>query len=125
MKSIKNHLSLVIALLSILFAIQVFTIVDRSIDAYKKNLASNYSVVMVAQLKIETENIKSLSPLISEVSELSPDSVIKRLNTSITGLFKPKLVKPKFPLLSKATGMGIFGIGTIVTGTGIINTLKN
>ena len=52
-------------------------------------------------------------------------NTIKRLNTTLLGLFKPKPVKPKFSFLSKATGMGIFGLGTIGTGIGIGNTLKN
>ena len=83
MQSIKNHFSLIIALLSILFSIQVFTIVDRSISAYKENLANNYSVVVVAQVKMEEKRIKSLNPLISSITELSPDNVIKRLNTKM------------------------------------------
>lgn len=83
MKSIKNHFSLVIALVSILFSIQVFTIVDRSIDAYKEKLANKYSIVVVAQVKMGDKQIKSISPLIDEITELSPDNVIKRLGTKI------------------------------------------
>ena len=83
MKSIKNHFSLVIALVSILFSMQVFIIVDRSIDAYKENLTGSYSVVVVAQVKMENEQIKSLHPLIDEITVLSPDSVIKRLDTKM------------------------------------------
>jgi len=98
MKSIKNHLSLVIALVSILFSIQVFTIVERSVDAYKENLANNYSVVVVAQTKVEEQTIKALNSLISEVLELNPDSVIKRLNTKIDtkNLELLKVTLPKF-----------------------------
>ena len=98
MKSIKNHFSLVIALLSILFSIQVFIIVDRSIEAYKNKLADNYSVVVVAQVKIENEKIKLLNPLIGDVSELSPDSVIKRLNTKMDkkNIELLKVTLPKF-----------------------------
>jgi len=98
MKSIKNHFSLVIALLSILFSIQVFIIVDRSIEAYKNKLADNYSVVGVAQVKIENEKIKLLNPLIGDVSELSPDSVIKRLNTKMDkkNIELLKVTLPKF-----------------------------
>jgi cell division transport system permease protein len=51
MKSFKNHLSLVIALLSILFSIQIFIVVERSLDAYKENLADNYSIIVVSQKK--------------------------------------------------------------------------
>ncbi len=98
MKSIKNHLSLVVALVSILFSIQVFTIVDRSISAYKENLVGNYSVVVVTQVKITQEKIKSINPLIAEAIELSPDHVIKRLNTKMDkrNLELLKVALPKF-----------------------------
>lgn len=83
MKSIKNHFSLVIALVSILFSIQIFTIVDRSIDAYKDKLANKYSVVVVTQVKMEDKQIKAINSIIDEITELSPDNVIKRLGTKI------------------------------------------
>ena len=60
MKSFKNHLSLVVALLSILLSVQIFIIVDRSIEAYKVNLANNYSVIIVSQKRLNNENIKNL-----------------------------------------------------------------
>ncbi len=104
MKSIKNHLSLIIALLSILFSIQAFLIVDRSIDAYKKNLASNYSVIAVSQKRISDNAILSLNNIIADVEELSPDSVIKRLNSNMQSknIELLKLSLPKFYKLSLA-----------------------
>ncbi|MCF6310069.1 MAG: cell division protein FtsX [Sulfurimonas sp.] len=98
MKSIKNHLSLVIALLSILFSIQVFLIVDRSINAYKENLANNYSVIAVSQKRLTNHNILSINKIISNAEELSPDSVIKRLNSDMQNknIELLKLSLPKF-----------------------------
>jgi len=98
MKSIKNHISLVVALVSILFSIQVFIIVDRSINAYKDNLANNYSVIVVSQLSIEDAKMKEINPLIQSVSELSPDGVIKRLNTKmdVKNIELLKVALPKF-----------------------------
>ena len=98
MKSIKNHFSLVIALVSILFSIQVYIIVDRAINKYKENLASSYSVIVVAQVSMNDEVIKGLSPLINEITELNPDAVIKRLNTKIDtrNLELLKVALPKF-----------------------------
>jgi len=98
MKSIKNHLSLVIALLSILFTMQIFTIVDRSIDSYKKNLSDNYSIVVVSQKKIKDETIIAIDKIISGVSELTPDSVIQRLNNNMDKkhIELLKLSLPKF-----------------------------
>jgi len=98
MKSIKNHLSLVVALVSILFSIQVFMIIDRSINAYKVNLANNYSIIVVSGLSIEEKVFKSFSPLVDGMSELNPDKIIKRLNTKIDpkNLKLLKLSLPKF-----------------------------
>jgi cell division transport system permease protein len=98
MKSLKNHLSLVIALLSILFSIQAFIIVDRSIDAYKVSLANNYSVVIVSQKRVDEKALIKKNSIISEVVEISPDSVIKKLNSGITkkNIELLKLSLPKF-----------------------------
>lgn len=102
MKSIKNHLSLVLALLSILFSLQVFSIVDRSINSYKENLTENYSLVVVSQKKLPEKEIKKLNKRIDTVKELSPDSVINRLNKDIDkkNLDLLRLSLPKFYKLS-------------------------
>ena len=102
MKSVRNHLSLVIALLSILFSIQVFFIVERSIDAYKVNLSTNYSVIAVSQKKLSNKRILSIDKLIKDVTELSPDSVIERLNKDMKSKNKEllKLALPHFYKLS-------------------------
>jgi len=98
MKSVKNHFSLVIALMSILFSIQIFTIVDRSIDSYKKYLANDYSVVVVSQKKLLSREIIRLNNIISNISTLSPDDVIKRLNTGMSSknIELLKLTLPRF-----------------------------
>ncbi len=98
MKSIKNHISLVIALVSILFSMQVFIIVDRSISSYKENLSSNYSVVVVSQKVIVDKDILAIDELLSSVNELSPDNVIARLNTGMSkkNIDLLKLTLPKF-----------------------------
>jgi len=102
MKSIRNHLSLVVALLSILFSIQVFFIVERSIDAYKVNLSTNYSVIAVSQKKLTNEKIININKLIKDVNELSPDAVIKRLNKNMKrkNVELLKLALPHFYKLS-------------------------
>ncbi len=102
MRSFKNHLSLVIALLSILFSMQIFIVVDRSIDAYKQNLTNNYSVIVVAQKRLDRVTLLKLNSMISDVEELSADGVIKRLNSGISkkNIELLKLTLPKFYKLS-------------------------
>lgn len=102
MKSFKNHFSLVIALVSILFSIQIFIIVDRTMEAYKQNLANNYSIIIISQKKLQDQEILDANDLIQSVKELSADSVIERLNSGITEKNKEllKLTLPKFYKLS-------------------------
>ena len=98
MRSIRNHLSLVVALVSILFSLQVFVIMDRSIDAYKQKLSNNYSVVVVSNKAIVESEILKVSKLLDRVVELSPDEVIKRLDTGMSekNIELLKLTLPKF-----------------------------
>lgn len=98
MKSFKNHISLVIALLSILFSLQVFTIIERALDAYKEDLAKNYSLVIVSNKSIDSKPLLESNKLLSEVNELSADSVIKKLNSGFSqkNMELLKLTLPKF-----------------------------
>ena len=103
MKSFKNHLSLVIALVSILFSYQVYTIVERSIDTYKENLAHNYSLVLVSQKALKQEDIKKKIPLVTSMKVISAEGVVKKLNAGISKkntellmLTLPKFYKLKF-----------------------------
>lgn len=102
MKSFKNHLSLVVALLSILFSIQIFIIVDRSIEAYKENLSNNYAVIIVSKSTLDNKTVFGINDIISDVNELSADNVIKRLNSGISAknIELLKLTLPKFYKLS-------------------------
>jgi len=98
MKSIKNHLSLVIALLGVLFSIQVFVIADRSIESYKEKLAESYSVIIVSKRKLAQQTILNINDIVSNSVELSPESVIKRLNSGMDkkNIELLKLTLPKF-----------------------------
>jgi len=98
MKSFRNHFSLIIALFSILFSIQVFMIVDRSIAAYKQNLAKNYTVIVVSQKSLNKDVFLGINELISESNELSADSVIKRLSSGMNAknIELLKLSLPRF-----------------------------
>lgn len=98
MQSFKNHLSLVIALVGILFSLQIFMIVDRAIDAYKENLAKNYSLVVVSKKNLVIDKILETNKNFAELSELSPDKVIKKLNSGFSqkNIELLKLTLPKF-----------------------------
>jgi len=98
MKSLKNHLSLVVALVGILFSVQVYFIVERAIDAYKQNLALNYSLVIVSSKSLAWDDISKRDKNFSALEELSAEGVIKKLNSDFSqkNIELLKLTLPKF-----------------------------
>ncbi len=98
MKSVKNHLSLILALVSILFAIQTLIVTDRAIDAYEQNLQKNYSLVIVSNKKLEKKELKEKSPLVANMEAISVDQAIKKIDSSISkkNMQLLKLSLPKF-----------------------------
>lgn len=102
MKSVRNHLSLIVALLSILFSMQLFFIVERSIYAYKVKLSQNYSVIAVSKEELSSEAFSKINKIVSQAQEIAPDSVIKKLSSDMksTNMELLKLTLPKFYKLS-------------------------
>jgi len=98
MKSIKNHLSLILALVSILFAIQTLVVTNRAMDAYTQNLKSSYSIVVVSSKKLQAENLKKRVPIIEDVREISVDDAIRKIDAKMskTNMELLKLTLPKF-----------------------------
>lgn len=79
MKSLRNHLSLVTALFTILLTLQIFLIVDRTLAAYEKNLGEDYSIVVVADKEVDEANFKKISKSVAHVETISTKEVIDRL----------------------------------------------
>lgn len=102
MKSLKNHFSLIAALFTILFTIQVYKVLDRSISAYEETLRANYSIVVIATSALDEGAVKSKFSLIRSIEEISPEKVIKRLEKEMdkTSLGLLRVSLPKFYKLS-------------------------
>jgi len=98
MKSLKNHLSLIIALLTILFTVQIFTIIDRSLAGYEDRLKSDYSVIVVAKSDLESTTIEGIDSLIASSEAIAPDRILEQLKEEMHGrnLELLKLSLPKF-----------------------------
>ena len=102
MKSVKNHLSLILALVSILFAIQTLQVSNRAMDAYERNLKENYSLVVVSNKKLDAVSVRKKSPLIAKIEEISVDNAIKKIDSSISkkNMELLKLTLPHFYRIS-------------------------
>jgi len=83
MRSVKNHLSLIIALFTIVFTMQVYIVVDRTVVAYENDLNENYSIVVVTEKKVSTDSLVAMSPKIKSAGEVSTKKVIDRLQSQM------------------------------------------
>jgi len=98
MKSFKNHLSLIIALFTVLASVQIYIAVDRTIAAYESHLKNDYSVIVVASKSLTPLEIKGMSSLIDRSESISTTQVLERLKGEMSpkNLELLKLTLPKF-----------------------------
>ncbi len=100
MRSLKNHLSFIIPLFAILFAVEFYLIVEKIIANYEKSLSQDYSIVVVSEKPLNIETIKSRVPAVSRSQEVNGSLIIKRLKKEgldvdfkTLELFLPKFYK--------------------------------
>ncbi len=98
MKSLKNHISLIIALFTVLFAVQIYVAVDRTIAAYEERLKNDYSIIVVSNKTLKPEEFKALDALIERSEPIATDQVLERLKGEMSkkNLELLKVTLPKF-----------------------------
>jgi len=98
MKSLKNHISLILALFAILFAVQVFFVSERTVDAYEKTLHNSYSLIVLAKTPINEKKFLNRHKLVKALENISAEKMLsqfrKELSATNIGLLKSSL--PKF-----------------------------
>lgn len=98
MKSLKNHISLIVALFTVLFAVQIYVAVDRTIDAYENRLKNDYSIIVVANKILTPVEFKAMDTIIDRSEPIATDQVLQRLQGEMSkkNLDLLKLTLPKF-----------------------------
>lgn len=98
MKSLKNHISLIVALFTVLFSVQIYVGVDRTIAAYETRLKNDYSIIIVAHKAITPVEFKAMDSLIERSEAISVDQVLQRLQGEMSkkNLDLLRLTLPKF-----------------------------
>ncbi len=93
MKFLKYHISIILPLFLLLFAVESFTMLKKVIDNYEQKINNEYSIVVVSKIPLDknivSENIKNLSKL----KIISTSSVINSLKDNISPKNLQKLKK--------------------------------
>lgn len=98
MKSLKNHLSVILPLFVLLFAVQFTIMTQKIVTNYAEKLTKEYSIVIVAPKPLDIEEFKGKIKGIREIIEISSKSVLDRLKGSISSqnLSLLQIALPKF-----------------------------
>jgi cell division transport system permease protein len=98
MKSLKNHISLIVALFTVLFSVQIYVAVDRTIAAYETRLKNDYSIIVVANKALTPAEFKAMDSIIERSDSIATDQVLQRLQGEMSkkNLVLLKHTLPKF-----------------------------
>lgn len=98
MKSLKNHIAVIIPLFVLLFSLQFSLVVKEVVSKYEQRLIQEYSIVIVSQKSIDKNVLMSKVAGIKRVEEISSKKILDRLKRDISSknLALLKVALPKF-----------------------------
>jgi len=100
MRSLKNHISLIIPLFAILFTVEFYLLIDKIIKNYEKYLSKDYSIVVVAKEPLKLENLRQKIEDVIKLKEVDSSLVLGRLKQ--TGIdLDPDQLKSYLPRFYK------------------------
>ena len=92
MSYLKSHITLILALTSILLSIFLFRSFNKILELYEKNIVNNYSIVIVSSSKIESLNM----PEISGIKEINIKNQINKLQKKYKNIDFKNITFPYF-----------------------------
>jgi len=98
MRSIRNHIALVLSLFAILFSIEYLMFIDKILNFYENRLNSEYSLIIVSDKSITISDIQQSDTLIKSVELISIDKVLDKIKGQISSknINKIKNIVPSF-----------------------------
>jgi len=92
MNYLKSHITLILALISILLSIYLFRVFTQVLKLYEKNIVNNYSIVIVSSSKIESLSL----PEIAGIEEINIQKQINQLKERYKNIDFEKITMPYF-----------------------------
>lgn len=92
MSYLKSHVTLILALSSILLTIFLFTIFNKILKLYEKNIVNNYSLVIVSTSKIENLNYEE----IDSIKQIDISKQIEKMKQEYKNIDFSKIDLPYF-----------------------------
>jgi cell division transport system permease protein len=80
---VREHISLIVALFTILFTLQVYFIIERTINIYETTLKNNYSMITVSNTALNIDIVRDEIKVIDKMEPIDPQKVVKRLQDEL------------------------------------------
>ncbi len=92
MNSLKSHLTLILALISIMLSIFLFRIFSEVLNKYQQNIIDNYSIIVVSNKKIASLPVKK----IASVTPVNIDNELNKLKSKYKNIDFSNIQMPFF-----------------------------
>jgi cell division transport system permease protein len=92
MNSLKSHISLILALVSILLSIFLYVTFSEILQKYQKNIVNNYSITVVSDKPIDKLNIKE----VEKIEPINIDGYIQKLKQNFQNIDFSNIKFPYF-----------------------------
>ncbi len=98
MRSVKTHLALILPLFAILFGIEYLMVFDRIVSSYETKLNAEYSLIVVADKTVKSNDIGHADTLIDRIETVDAENILRRIRqeTSAKNMEKIKSIMPLF-----------------------------
>ena len=98
MKSVRNHLSLILPLFAMLFAVEYLLVFERVVKIYESRLVEQYSVLVVADKTLRADEIAHADTLVDRVEFIDANHALRRIRKQVSeeSFQKIQAVMPAF-----------------------------
>jgi len=98
MKSLNEHLGMILALVAFLFSYEFFVVTSTLSKQYKSNINNNYTIVITSSVILDKKPLLSRFKEIRSITPIATESIIKELREQISpsNLALLKVSLPKF-----------------------------
>jgi cell division transport system permease protein len=84
MKSLKNHLSVILSLFVLFFSVEFSLVLHKVMENQSKKLISNYSIVVVSNKRLELNDLQSKVKEIVSLKAISSKNILDRLKNDMS-----------------------------------------
>ncbi|WP_331774043.1 FtsX-like permease family protein [Sulfurospirillum sp. 1612] len=98
MKSLKNHISVILSLFVLLLSVESSIVIDKIIKGQDKKMLSSYSIVVVSNKTLQLDDIQKQVSEVASISTISSEKILDKLKNDMTAdnLALLKIALPHF-----------------------------